>query len=400
MTHPAPPSAAHHRLAAFFGLTLQTLSVVFFARLTIDVGTRMMFPFIPQFSQGLNMTMVGFGWLLFVRSMVGVTGPFFGVLSDRYGRRKLMAAALLSQAVGALGLMLFGGWAAAVWMFIFGLALTIFVPAQQAYISDQVIYRRRGRALAAIEFAWASAGIIGLPLIGWMIDTFGWQTPLLVLGLFSLVFAALTWRYLPTPQHRSHIEMNLAATWRVCRRPNVLATIGVGLLLFLGVGIFGTVWGIWLSADFGLPATALGIVATGIGLGELAGSGGASLFIDRLGKRRGSILGLLLSAGALLLLPVTQSHLALAVGGLLLIGVLAEFTVVSLIPLYSEQAPEARATVFSLVGLGVAIGVSVASPLTVWLWENSGLTPVSVVAASGLLAAAGLTAKFLQESAS
>jgi predicted MFS family arabinose efflux permease len=163
------------------------------------------------------------------------------------------------------------------------------------------------------------------------------------------------------------------------------------------VGSFITIWGIWLNADFGLGAVTLGFVATAIGVAELLGSGSASLFIDRLGKRRGSQAGLLVTAALMLLLPLTQAHLTLAVPLLVIIGICVEFAVVSLVPLYSEQAPEARATVFSLVGLGISVGVAIASPITIMLWERSGLWAVSTVAAICLLGAWGLVGLFLQE---
>ncbi len=55
------------------------------------------------------MTIVAFSWLVFIRSLVGVFAPIFGVLADKYGRRKLMALGLLGEAVGIAGTALAGG---------------------------------------------------------------------------------------------------------------------------------------------------------------------------------------------------------------------------------------------------------------------------------------------------
>ncbi len=176
-----------------------------------------------------------------------------------------------------------------------------------------------------------------------------------------------------------------------------MASMGVGLLVFMAIGCFMTVWGIWLSADFGLDAVALGLVATTIGVAELSGAGLSGLFIDRIGKQRGSQLGLWLGAVAFLLLLFTQKSLFLTVPVLILLGAFLEFTVVSLFPLFSEQVPEARATIFSLVGLGISVGFAVSSPITAVLWAHAGLWAICAVAISCLLVALSLVWRVLTE---
>lgn len=386
-----------NKLDIFFGVSVQILGIIFLARLTVDTGVRIVYPFIPQLSDGLELTIIGFSWLIFARSMTGLTGPVFGLLADRYSRRKIMAAGLLCQSIAAFGIIFTWQWWAILPMILFGLTPAAFFPASQAYISDKVTYQKRGRAMGVVEFAWAIAGIVSLPIIGWMIDAIGWQSPFLVLAVASLLGAALVWLMLPQVEHRSHLSLSRAEILSVCFQPNVVASIGVATLVFVAVTCFITLWGVWLSADFGLTAAALGLVATGIGLAELGGAGLATLFIDRMGKRRGSQLGLLIAAAGLLLLPLAQGSLIASVSGLILLGVCLEFSIVSLIPLYSEQAPEARATVFAMVAFGIAIGSAVGSPITTMLWEQFGLWAVCMVAAAGLVMAVVLINWFLRE---
>jgi predicted MFS family arabinose efflux permease len=390
-------SSLKNRLAIFFGLGLQIVSTIFLIRLTVDTGVRLVYPFIPQISAGLGLTIVGFSWLIFVRSVAGITGPLFGVLADRYGRRKIMAAGLLSQSIGLIGLALSWQWWSVAPMILVGFGSTAFIPAQQAYISDQVAYERRGRALAAVDISFAITGIAILPLAGWLIDAFGWRSPFLILSVLSLVATVIIWFRFPSIEHRAHTSLSLSATWGLVFRPNVMASMGVGLLVFMAIGCFMTVWGIWLSADFGLGAVALGLVATTIGVAELSGAGIAGLFIDRIGKQRGSQLGLWLAAVTFLLLLFAQKSLFLTVPVLILLGAFLEFTVVSLFPLFSEQAPEARATIFSLVGLGISIGFAVSSPITAVLWTHVGLWAICAVAISCLLGALILVWRILRE---
>ena len=391
-------AAWQDKVADFWGVSLQVISVVFIARFITDVGTRMLYPFIPQFSAGLGMTVGSFGWLLFMRSIVGVTGPIFGFLADRYGRRKVMASSLLFQTIGGVGLAFSQGWWAALPLVISGIAVIAFVPAQQAYISDQAPYQKRGRAMGVIEFSWASVAIIALPVVGWLIQSFGWRAPLLALSLFSLTGAVFMWRYLPPNTER---QTQAALTWQsfvtVAAKKNVMAAVGTALLFFVALVSFSTLWGLWLVEAFALPATTVGLVGTSIGVAELLGAGTASLFIDRLGKRRGSGIALLLSVVGLLLLPFAQGLLAAVIAALFILSVTLEFGIISLLPLYAEQYPPARATVLSLVFFGISIGAAIGVPVTAMLWQGVGLWGVCVVDAFLLLAAFFLMRQFLVE---
>ena len=399
MAQTSPAISPKGRIGAFFGLSVHIIGVVFLARFIMDIGNRMMFPFIPQFSTGLGLTVAGFGWLLFIHGLVGLVGPIFGIWSDRYGRRQTIVMGMALQAAGLAGLAFTRqGWAT-IPLILTGLGVAAFLPAQQAYISDQVPYQKRGRALASVEFAWSTSAIVALPIIGWMIDTFGWRLPLLAVGLLSLGGALMVWGQLP-PTRERHVQTSSSwlATKTIFLRGNVLASVSVAFLVFVAASIFITIWGIWLSQEFKFDATTLGWVGTAVGIAELVGAGLSSLFIDRIGKKRGSAWAILLLAITLILLPLTQNTIAtIAIATLIVLGIIFEFTIVSLIPLFSEQAPEARGTMLSLTYLGVGFGSAIAPPITTTLWELSGLGAVCAAAAACLLLAFGLTWKFLHE---
>ena len=106
---------------------------------------------------------------------------------------------------------------------------------------------------------------------------------------------------------------------------------------------------------------------------------------------------MLLLIFALLALPFTRSTATLAVAGLIVTSLLLEFTIVSLIPLYSEQVPSARGTVLALTFLGIGLGSAIGSPITTIVWAQFGLGAVCVTAAVSLTLTLGLMHKFLYE---
>lgn len=152
-----------------------------------------------------------------------------------------------------------------------------------------------------------------------------------------------------------------------------------------------------MSEDFGLGATMLGLVGTGIGIAELLGVVLSSGFIDRLGKKRGSSLAFLLLLIITSSLLFSGSSLYSALAMLFISGLLYQFTIVSLLPLYSVQLPEASGTVLSLVFLGISVGAAVGSPLTTSIWARWGLVGVGVVDILLLLGALGLLRTCLHE---
>ncbi len=386
-----------NRINAYLGASVHILAIIFLARLIRDTGARMMYPFIPQLSEGLGLTVVAFSWLIFIYALGGLAGPIFGVLTDRYGRRKIMVIALLCQGTGALWLAFSQHWVAALPMFVMGLGVAIFIPAQQAYISDQTSYEKRGRALGTVEYSWALTAILVLPVAGWLIENYSWRAPFLFMAPLAFLGAAMVWFGLPRTERHTPTQFSWSTVRSLILRSNVIGAVMAALFIYVALGSFLSLLSIWLTDDFGLGATQLGLVAMIIGVTELGGSVSSSVFIDRIGKKRGGGLGLLLGALIFLLLPFMRGQLFLAIAGLVLLGLLLEFTIVSLIPIYSEQVPEARGTVLSLTGLGATVGIAVGPPLTANLWQISGLWAICAVAAACLLVAAGIISKLLHE---
>lgn len=379
------PTTISERAANFFGLSLGLISLIFVMRLAMDTSFRVVYPFLPQISAGLKMSITVFSWLLTIRSISGLLGPVMGVLADRYGRRKIMALGLVVLSLGMTGMSISTGWWAALPMILVGIGVNAFLPAQQAYISDMTPYDRRGRALASVDMSFAISGMAIMPLVGLLLDSSGWRAPFVILSGLSLLAAFVCWKQLPAVDERSLSGDSSVSIWQVLKRKNVLAAVIVSMFFFLAVGVFMTFWSIWLSADHDFGAVSLGLMATTIGVAELSGVILSGLFIDRIGKRRGSMIGLAAGVLLFLMIPLTQGSLLWIRVILFVCGVIVEFGIVSLFPLYGEQAPDARATVFSLIALGNAVGLGIGPPLTSALWNWQGLSAVTLAGAISLM---------------
>jgi predicted MFS family arabinose efflux permease len=392
---PANRASIARRFTDFFGLGLELITLMFGVRLMVDTGTRIFMPFVPQLASGLGLSIAAFSWILALRSFTGIASPIVGVLADRYGRRLVMIVMLTLRGLSLIGLAWSRGWWSALPMLMISLTNTCFLPAQKAYLSDQVSYERRGRALATVDASFATAGMVGLPLVGWLIEIWSWQLPLYILGALNFLAALMIFLRLPrtaTRTARSPIESN---NWKLFFRPKIFTSVIVSALLIFIFVLFMMFWALWLADDYGLGPLDIGVTATYIGLAEFLGLLLAGLFIDRIGKRRGTLISLLASFLMFASLPLFSGSLLSIRLGLVLAAIAIEFAVTAAIPLFAEQDSAARATVFSLVAFGNTVGAGLAPPLTTTLWSSGGLFSIVLAGALASLLAFLLAWKFL-----
>ena len=386
----APSSPASERLAGSVSPKV-VLAAILLGRLAVNMQYRVIYPYLPAISRGLGVTLATASLLITARSLAGLTSPWYGRLSDRYGRKSLMIVGLLAVVAGT-GLMAITpsfGWAVLAFV-ILGFARASYDPAAQAHISDLVPYDRRGRALGLVELPWSAAWLIGVPIAGLLIARAGWQSPfawLAVFGAICLVFVGWT-RFPAAPKGRGFAggSVTMGPVAFQLTRPMV-AAFGVSALLGLANVSFFIISGAWLESQFGLAVGALGLVFGITGFAELAAELLSAGVLDRIGKVRALFAGLMLNALAYILLPRLSLSLFLALVGLSFVILTAEFSIVSVLSPLSELAPEMRGTVLALNSALMAGGTLVASLVAPRLWEAGGLSAVSTFSAAAICAA-------------
>ena len=397
------------------GLHRQSLLIIFLTRTGLNTAHRIIYPFLPTIARGLGISLQAASSLVALRVVAGMTAPVLGPVGDRYGRRRTMEMGLLAFILASLLLASMGTVAAAAIAFIlYGLSKVLYDPAVHAYLGDTVPYQERGRAVGIVEFSWSTAWLVGVPVSGLLMERLGWRAPWALLVLVGLLGAWLTHRYLPpakppapsrpgpagTPlQAAARSAGTLITTWRsLLRRRQVVVLLLTSFLLVLANEVPFIVYGAWLETTFGLSLSTLGLASIVVGLAEATAEFGTTVFTDRLGKRRSVLLGLVGLAASLGLLPwLTQLGLAPALAGIVLMLLTFEFAIVSLIPLATELAPEARASLLSLNTTALSLGRILGAVLGGWLWHWQNIAVHSAVGACCALAAALLLAWGLVE---
>lgn len=335
------------------------LIVFTLARLVLNTGHRMVYPFLPTFARGLGVDLTSMSLVVTARSGLGLIAPIFGSLADVHGRKKSIVASMIAFTAGMMLVALWPTYPALfAGLLLAGIAKLLYDPALQAYIGDRVHYARRGQAMALTEVSWSGAFLLGMPLIGWLIArTDRWQSPFVLLAVFGTLGTVLLWRMIPSDAIPGSIRPSLTEGIRlVLAHPATRAGLAVSFLISGVNEVLTIVYGAWMEDAFNLEVTALGASAIVIGVAELVGEGAVAGFVDRLGKRRAVALGIGLNAAAAPLLLLLDFRVEGALVALFLFFLTFEFALVSSLPLMSELMPEARATVMAGMSAAFASG--------------------------------------------
>lgn len=364
---------------------MSQLGAALVARLVLNTSRRMPYTFAPAFSRGLGVPLTAITSLIALNQATGLLGPVFGPLSDRWGYRVMMLLGLGLLGIGMLAGGAFPLYAVlAVTVLLAGLAKILFDPAIQAYAGEQVPYRNRGLAMGLIEIAWAGSTLVGIPLVGVLIDQVGWRSPFLALGALALLSLVLVGLLFPAERRRtsgSESRAGYRRMWRqIKRRPAVWGMLGFTLLTCVANDCIFVVYATWLESSFGLTVLALGMATTVIGVAELLAEVLVATVSDRVGLRRAAVGGMVLLVLSYSLLPFIGHTLPLALAGLFFIFLTFEFSIVSAMSLFTEVMPRARGTMMSTNLSAAGVGRVVGSLVGGSVWVAGGL-PVNSLAA-------------------
>lgn len=285
------------------------LALVFTTLLLDIIGIGIIMPVLPAYLReltgvGVSEAAIEGGWLLFAyAAMQFLFAPLMGNLSDRFGRRPILLASVLTFAIDNLICAL--AWSYS--MLFVGRVLAGISGASYstaaAFIADVSNDDNRAKNFGLLGIAFGVGFVIG-PVLGGLLGTFGPRVPFFVAAGLALLNFVLGYFLLPetlAEHHRRKFEWRRANPLGALKQMRNYKGIGwIGLVFFLmalGHMMYPAVWSFVTSYRYDWSQQQIGF-----SLGVF-GIGGAAVMalvlprvIPRLGEWRTAAIGIAFTA--------------------------------------------------------------------------------------------------------
>jgi DHA1 family tetracycline resistance protein-like MFS transporter len=367
------------------------------------MGFTLVMPLLPRYAEQYGFTETQIGFLLAAFPLCQlVSGPILGRLSDRYGRRPVLA---VSQAGTAISFLILG-LTTNYWVLLLARALdgasggNILVA--QAYVADVTKPEDRARGLGMIGAAFGVGFVLG-PLLGGLLldlpvaESWRLRVPFLVAAGFSTLAWVLVLLRLPESRHSARARV---LSWRgvadIVTSPTIGLLVIVGALNVLAFASLEGTFSLYLGGRLGWTPQQAAYGFAFLGLVSAIVQGGLiRRLVPRFGEPRLILVGLLTLALGLAWLAALRTWPGL-IGASVLVGVGQGIASPTILGLLSRLTPESeQGSVFgaftSAQTLARTINYVVANRLLGQLgpsapfWEGAGIAGVAWVLALVLI---------------
>jgi MFS family permease len=301
-------------------------------------------PLLPLFTNLFHVTKASAGLTVSAATIaVAISAPFFGALTERLARRRVILASILGMAIPTL----LAATAQSltqliIWRFLQGVMVPGVVAVLVTYIGEEWPPNRVPFIMSLYVSGTALGGFLGRLTAGLLADWFSWRISFIALGLASFGGAAAVAAWLPHGRPRPHAHSDRVPKVSVLRPgipestsaistfahqvrsllrlPRLVATLAVGFnVLFSLVAVFTWITFHLAAPPFSLSTAALSslffVYLVGLLVTPLAG-----YLITRTGLRAGIAAAMLLSMLGVVLtlapsLPIIILGLALMSSG-------------------------------------------------------------------------------------
>jgi predicted MFS family arabinose efflux permease len=353
----------------------------------INLDSRVVTPLLPTIAGDLDTTVAHAGWLVTAYVLpYGLFQLVYGPLSDRFGKVKVVAGAMIFFSLGTA----FCGMppslnAIIALRFLTGVAAAAVFPLTLAYVGDTVPYDRRQATIAilatssaaAAAFSTAAGGLIAT-LVSWrfVFPVFGVVSGVVTVALLALHHGEIR---LPLPDPRPRPRAQFAAALRAPLMLPLLVLVCLEGAIYNGAF---TYLGGFLHDRFALGALTIGFVLAGAGVAQLGAARLLARLVRRFGERR-MVLGGGLMMGAAYLITVTIPTWPLFLVPILCAG--AGFVVChsTLQTRATETFPASRGTAVALFAFSLFLGNGVGTAVVGVFVDTLGYVPALI--GSGLL---------------
>lgn len=189
-------------------LKLEKLFVLILASIQFShiVDFVVLMPLGPMLMREFSIGPMQFGALVSSYNMsAAVTGFCYGLIADRYGRKKILLINFIGFILGTLMCSFADSYEFLLTARIiaggFGGTLTAVVYAM---VTDLIPFQRRGKAMSAVMSAFSIASVIGVPLGLWIAETYSWRSTFIFIVGISMISLSISLFVFPKLDEHVH----------------------------------------------------------------------------------------------------------------------------------------------------------------------------------------------------
>jgi MFS transporter, FSR family, fosmidomycin resistance protein len=176
-----------------FWKPLALLYLLVFIRSIVQVTFTQFLPLYLSRERGLGIERAALALTIFLTA--GALGGFAGGhLADRFGGRRIILISMIGSVPFLLAFLFGPASIGLVSLGLGGLILLFAIPVN-VVIAQNLVPSQAGTVSALMMgFAWGTAGLVFIPLTGWLSDHYSLHTALSAVALFPLAGYALSWK--------------------------------------------------------------------------------------------------------------------------------------------------------------------------------------------------------------
>ncbi|MEG0293051.1 MFS transporter [Enterococcus sp.] len=231
----------------------------------VFLGVGLVIPVIPQLKEEMNFSGATMGMMISIFAIAQlIASPLTGMLSDKIGRKKLIATGMIIFSISEL---LFG-LAQTKNGFYFsrglgGVAAALVMPSVTAYVADITDISERPKAMGLVSAAISGGFIIG-PGIGGFIAHYGIRAPFFAASFVAFVGFIVSLIILKEPKKKQVVHSNLekSSIWDILKNPIFTSLFVIILISSFGLQAFESIYSIMTSVNFGFTISQIAMIIT------------------------------------------------------------------------------------------------------------------------------------------
>ena len=235
----------------------------------VFVGVGLVIPVLPPLKEQMGFSGATMGMMISIFALAQlIASPITGALSDKIGRKKLIALGML---VFSFSELLFGLAQIKSDFYISralgGVAAAMIMPSVSAYVADLTTIAERPKAMGLVSAAISGGFIIG-PGIGGFIATFGIRVPFYGAAFLAFAGFIFTLAILKEPERPIVADRTLARVsfLEILKNPLFSSIFLIILISSFGLQAFESIYSIMATINFGFTMNEIALVITVSGI--------------------------------------------------------------------------------------------------------------------------------------